>query len=102
VDRGTLLQDVPLHVSVLADITILYRALTHLTFGAVALLGKVEAGTATPDEEARLRLLTPTAKAYTSVKVPPAMHEVMATLGGLGYMEEVGIGRLVFFSFNAA
>lgn len=96
VDRGTrLLQDIPMHVAGLADVNLLYRALTHLTFGAVALLGKVECGTATRSEEARLRLLTPTVKAFCAQKAPSAMEETMGALGGLGYMEEVGIGRCV-------
>lgn len=88
-----LLKDIPLHVESLADINILYRALTHLTFGAIVLLGKVEYGIATPPEVARLRLITPAIKAYAATRSTGAMEEAMAALGGLGYMEETCIGR---------
>jgi alkylation response protein AidB-like acyl-CoA dehydrogenase len=88
-----LLKDNALHVETLAGVTVLYRALVQLTFAAVQLLGKVECGTATGDEEARLRLLTPTLKAFTSMRAVGGMEECMAALGGQGYMEETGIGR---------
>lgn len=89
----TLLRDVPLHVATLAKVSLLYRALTHLTFGAVVLLGKSECGTASDGEEQRLRLLTPVVKAFAADRAPTAMEECMGALGGQGYMEEVGIGR---------
>ncbi|KAF5366582.1 hypothetical protein D9758_008936 [Tetrapyrgos nigripes] len=93
--QTTLLQDLPLHVANLASITLIYRALTHMTFHAVNLLGKSELKIATDAEESRLRLMTPMVKAYAAHKVPSAIEEAMAALGGLGYMEEVGIGRLL-------
>lgn len=96
VNGGTnLLKDVPLHMASLANVNLLYRALVHLTFGAVCLLGKSECGVASAEEEGRLRLLTPTVKAFAAHKAPTAMEETMAALGGQGYMEEVGIGRYV-------
>ena len=82
-----------MHVSGLAEIALLYRALTHLTFGVVALLGKSECGTASAQEEALLRLLTPTVKAYTAEHATGAMEQAMASLGSVGYMEDVGFGR---------
>jgi alkylation response protein AidB-like acyl-CoA dehydrogenase len=94
VDSGkTLLKNVPMHVARLASVTVLYRALVHLTFGAVRLLGKHECGVSTKEEEIRLRLLTPTIKSFAAQKAPGAMEECMASLGGQGYMEETGIGR---------
>lgn len=90
---STLLQDLPLHVAPLAKVSLLYRALTHMTFGAVALLGKSECGIITEEEDARLRLLTPTVKAFTAELVAPALEECMAALGAQGYMEETGIPR---------
>lgn len=91
----TLLQDAPLHVSQLASISLLYRALTHLTFGAIRLLGKSECGVASADELRRLRLLTPTTKAFAAEKACGGMEEAMTTLGGAGYMEENGFGRSI-------
>lgn len=90
-----LLQDAPLHVSQLASINLVYRALTHLTFGAIRLLGKSECGTASPDELRRLRMLTPTAKAFAAEKACAGMEESMTALGGAGYMEENGFGRQI-------
>ncbi|KIK52061.1 hypothetical protein GYMLUDRAFT_208261 [Collybiopsis luxurians FD-317 M1] len=91
----TLLRDVPLHVAQLASINLVYRALIHLTFGTVALLGRVECGIATPEEENRLRMFTPIVKAFSTEKAVPTMEEAMAALGGQGYMEENDIGRLI-------
>lgn len=91
----TLLKDVPLHVAGLANITLLYRALVHVTFGTIALLGKSECGKASVEEEARLRLLTPTIKGYAAEWATGGMEQAMGALGGLGYMEETGIGRYV-------
>ncbi|KAF7371124.1 Acyl-CoA dehydrogenase NM domain-like protein [Mycena sanguinolenta] len=92
---GKLLESIPLHMENLANITILYAALTHFTFGAVSLLGKSECNVATREEQARLRLLTPAVKGFTALKAVTAMEECMAALGGQGYMEETGFGRLI-------
>ncbi|KIJ35058.1 hypothetical protein M422DRAFT_262806 [Sphaerobolus stellatus SS14] len=64
-------------------------------FGIIVLLGKVECGVATPGEVARLCLLTPVVKAYSAQKATGAMEEAMVAPGGLGYMEEMGIERLI-------
>ena len=90
-----LLKDTPAHVEQLTSINLLYRALMHLTFGVVGLLGKSECGTATPDELLRLRMLTPVAKAYAADKACAGMEEAMAAMGGAGYMEENGFGRCI-------
>lgn len=96
IQSGTvLLQNVPIHVEQLASINLVYRALTHLTFGVIGLLGKVECSTATPSEQRRLRMLTPVAKAYAAEKACTAMEEAMAAMGGAGYMEENGFGRSI-------
>ncbi|GLB38330.1 putative acyl-CoA dehydrogenase, C-terminal domain [Lyophyllum shimeji] len=96
INGGTrLLQDSPLHVSQLAAINVLYRALTHLTFGAVRLLGKSECGVADADELRRLRMLTPIVKAFAAEKACAGMEEAMTALGGAGYMEENGFGRII-------
>ncbi|PFH54068.1 hypothetical protein AMATHDRAFT_845 [Amanita thiersii Skay4041] len=87
--------DDPLHVSQLASINLIYRALTHLIFGSIRLLGRSECNVATPDELRRLRLLTPVVKAFASEKACPTMEDAMTTLGGAGYMEENGFGRVI-------
>ncbi|CEL62982.1 Putative acyl-CoA dehydrogenase AidB OS=Escherichia coli (strain K12) GN=aidB PE=1 SV=3 [Rhizoctonia solani AG-1 IB] len=90
-----LLADVPLHTATLARIEVLRHALTHFLFGVVQLLGASEVGTATDSERERLRLLTPVLKAFAADRAVGGMEECMAALGGLGYMEETGIGRLI-------
>lgn len=90
-----LLQDSPLHVSHLASINLTYRALTHLTFGTIGLLGKTECGVASADEQRRLRVLTPVTKAFAAEKACAAMEDAMTALGGAGYMEENGFGRQI-------
>ncbi|KAF7377376.1 Acyl-CoA dehydrogenase NM domain-like protein [Mycena sanguinolenta] len=95
VDGGKLLSTVPAHMETLARVSVLYRALVHFAFGTIALLGKVECGVATAAEEGRLRLLTPTLKAFAALRAVTAMEECMAALGGQGYMEETGMGRII-------
>ncbi|KAF9017504.1 acyl-CoA dehydrogenase/oxidase C-terminal [Hymenopellis radicata] len=90
-----LLRDTPLHVAQLAAINLTYRALAHLVFGTIRLLGKSECGRATREEEGMLRALTPVAKAFAAEKASGAIEEAMASLGGQGYMEETQIGRLL-------
>lgn len=87
------LSESPLHVAELAKISLTYRALAHMTFGVAHLLGKSECGTATTDDELRLRLLTPVVKAFSAEKAVVALEECMASLGGQGYMEENVIPR---------
>ncbi|GJE98277.1 acyl-CoA dehydrogenase-like protein [Phanerochaete sordida] len=84
-----------LHVAELAKANVLYRALTHLTFGAVLLLGKTECGVATPQEADRLRLMTPAVKAFASDRASYVMEECMSLMGGQGYMEETGFGTII-------
>lgn len=50
---------------------------------------------ATEEEELRLRMLTPAAKAFAAHYSSIAMEECMAALGGMGYMEEIGFGKYV-------
>ncbi|KAJ7038422.1 acyl-CoA dehydrogenase NM domain-like protein [Mycena alexandri] len=95
VDGGKLLSSIPAHVETLARVSVLYRALVHLLFGTIALLGRTECGVANAKEQARLRLLTPALKAFAAMKAVSAMEECMAALGGQGYMEETGMGRII-------
>ncbi|KLO13001.1 hypothetical protein SCHPADRAFT_874700 [Schizopora paradoxa] len=96
IDGGKqLLRDNPVHTAELAKVSLIYGALMQLFFGAVLLLGRVECNVASEDEKRRLRLLTPVVKAFCAEKAVAALEECMAALGGLGYMEETGIGRLI-------
>ena len=93
--KRTLLRDIPLHLNELAKLTVTYKALTHFAFEVVGLLGKVECQTADESAQHRLRVLTPVLKAFCAEKGVQATIECMTALGGEGYMEENGIGRLI-------
>ncbi|KIJ17834.1 hypothetical protein PAXINDRAFT_111449 [Paxillus involutus ATCC 200175] len=96
ISGGTqLLEDNALHVAQLASISLVYRALTHLVFGTILFMGKVEANVGEKNDELLLRILTAVVKAFTAEKASSMMEEAMTTLGGMGYMEEVGIGRSI-------
>ncbi|KAG7445758.1 uncharacterized protein BT62DRAFT_932924 [Guyanagaster necrorhizus] len=96
IQSGTrLLRETPLHVAQIVTISLTYRALVHLTFGVIRLMGKAECQLATPEEERMLRMLTPMVKAFNAERACGAMEEAMAALGGAGYMEENQIGRLI-------
>ncbi|KAJ6482634.1 acyl-CoA dehydrogenase/oxidase [Mycena sanguinolenta] len=95
VDGGKLLSTIPAHMETLARVSVLYRALVHFAFGTISLLGRVECGVATAAEEGRLRLFTPALKAFAALRAVTAMEECMAALGGQGYMEETGMGRII-------
>jgi hypothetical protein len=89
------LDQVPLHVSTLSRVRVLYTALLHFNFSAVVLLGKLECGTASSAERARFRLLNPTVKALAAHHACAGIEECMVALGGQRYMEENDIGRLL-------
>lgn len=93
------LDEVPLHVGTLAKVTVTYRAILSFALNTAHLLGQVETASIRGDAyrsiEARFRLLNPVLKAFATHHCIPAMEECMASLGGQGYMEETGIGRLI-------
>ncbi len=85
----------PLHVETLAQLEVEYRALFALAFRVAELLGKDETRTATRDESAVLRLLTPVTKLFTARRAVSCLTEVIECFGGAGYMEDTGIARLL-------
>lgn len=92
---GKPLSQHPLHLETLATLETEYHGAFHLTFHTVQLLGKVECGTATPEEAALLRLLTPLAKLTTGKQSVAINSEVVEAFGGTGYMEDSGIPVLL-------
>lgn len=116
---GKLLVDTPAHMRTLAQQHVEYRAMMHLTFFAVALLGVTEdqskgsnvaaAAAALPEHLGvndnsgatpgrLLRLITPLAKALSARAAIAGLAECMESLGGVGYLEnedpELNIARL--------
>ncbi len=92
---GKRLSEQPAHVATLAELQVEYEAAFHLTFRLIELLGKDEMGTATEDESAILRLLTPIAKLYTGKQASASASEVLECFGGAGYVEDTGLPRLL-------
>ncbi|KAF0693868.1 Aste57867_15210 [Aphanomyces stellatus] len=97
---GKTLIDHPLHKKTLWDLHVDYRRVLHLVFTAVAMLGRVEAASRAAsgsheDDEHLLRLLTPVVKAWCSKVSLAAISECCEAMGGAGYIEDVGLGRLL-------
>ena len=109
---GKTLVDVPAHMRTLASQHLEYRAMLHLAFFGVALLGISEAASASASASASqpadaasaarflaleppaaaatpllLRLLTPIGKALTARAAIAGLAECMEALGGVGYLE---------------
>ncbi|KAI9346013.1 hypothetical protein DFJ73DRAFT_838480 [Zopfochytrium polystomum] len=96
---GASLATQPLHLRTLADVELSFRAMTHLVFFVVSLLGIVEHRPKSDPEaqaaDAVLRLLTPVTKGWTGKVSVAAAAECMEALGGNGYIEEVGIAAIL-------
>jgi alkylation response protein AidB-like acyl-CoA dehydrogenase len=85
----------PLHRETVAAMQAEYEAALALTFECVRLRGRVEAGSASPEERARLRLLTPVAKLATGRQAVALASEAIEGFGGAGYVEDTGLPVLL-------
>jgi acyl-CoA dehydrogenase len=92
---GATLAEKPLHVDTLAAVQAELWGAMLLTFRAVELLGREEAGTLTEEEGALMRMLTPTVKATTGKQAVAAASECVESFGGAGYMEDTGLPRIL-------
>lgn len=92
---GHPLLDQPLHVHTLADMHAEFAGAFALAFEVAHLLGRVERGTATGDEAAALRLLTPLAKLWTGKLAVTICSEALECFGGAGYIEDTGVPQLL-------
>jgi alkylation response protein AidB-like acyl-CoA dehydrogenase len=92
---GGLLLDQPLHADTLAGLQAETEGAFHLTFRAVELLGRLEAGEASDGEAALLRALTPVAKLTTARQAVAVASEVLEAFGGAGYVEDTGLPLLL-------
>ena len=95
VQFGAPLADKPLHVDTLAGMQAELEAAFVFTFRVVHLLGKVEAKTITPREQAALRLYTPLMKLTTGKQGVSIVSEAIECFGGAGYVEDTGLPRLL-------
>ncbi len=92
---GAPLDQKPLHVDTLASLEAEFEGAFLLTFRAVELLGKDEAGELNEHEAALLRLLTPIVKLTTAKQAVMIASEVLESFGGAGYIEDTGLPRLL-------
>lgn len=92
---GAPLSEKPLHADTLAAMQAEYEGAFHLTFRAVELLGREEAGEITEQETLLLRLLTPIAKLVTGKQAVQVASEALEAFGGAGYVEDTGLPRLL-------
>lgn len=92
---GKIIRELPLHKKLLSDMENLFSRLFNLTFFAVTLLGKEEAGTITDTERKTLRLITPVTKLYTAKKGYEIIAECIEGFGGAGYVEDTGLPTLL-------
>ena len=92
---GRPIAGLPLHAATLADMEAEAAAVLALVMECAALLGGVEAGTATADQRRRLRALIPLAKLTTAKQAVACASEALECFGGAGYVEDTGLPRLL-------
>jgi alkylation response protein AidB-like acyl-CoA dehydrogenase len=92
---GMPLHAAPAHRATLADLAVDHAATLALTLRCCELTGKVEHGTATEQEVAVLRGLTPVTKLATARWAVAGAAEAMEAIGGVAYCEDSTIPALV-------
>lgn len=92
---GTSLAQLPAHRATLTDMAVDHAASLALTMRCCELVGRVEHGSASPDEATLLRGLTPLTKLATGRWSIAAVTEAMEAIGGVGYCEDSRIPTLV-------
>ncbi len=92
---GSPLARKPLHVEMLAQLQAHLEGAFLLTFRAVELLGREEAGECSDSERLILRLLQPIAKLLTAKQAVADASEVLEAFGGAGYVEDTGLPVLL-------
>jgi acyl-CoA dehydrogenase len=92
---GRRLDQLPLQRQVLMGLAVKAEAALVLSMRLAALLGRLEAGVALPEERALFRLGSSLAKLYTARMAVVGSSEVVECFGGAGYMEDTGIPCLL-------
>ena len=85
----------PLHADTLLALGAEREGAFLLAFRAAELLGRSEAGEATPAELHALRTITPLAKLTTGKQAVAVASEALECFGGAGYVEDTGLPRLL-------
>lgn len=92
---GAKLAEKPLHLETLADLAAEQEASFLLTFFAIELLGRQEAGELDASGDALLRLVQPITKLTTARQTVAGASEVLEAFGGAGYVEDTGLPELL-------
>jgi acyl-CoA dehydrogenase len=92
---GRPLSEQPLHHATLAWLRVQHEASLQLAFRAAELLGKEEAGVASEQELATLRLLLPITKLLTGKQAIAGASETLEAFGGAGYIEDTHLPVLL-------
>lgn len=92
---GKLLSEQPLHAATILPMWSWTWACSEFVFEVVRLWGREDAGEATDEDKARLRLYTPLAKLYTGKKVAALTSEAIEAFGGAGYVEDTGLPKIL-------
>jgi hypothetical protein len=91
---GSTLASNPLHLEMMAEVEIQYRAATAFTFDVAERLGRAEIPElATEEDQTMLRLLTPLVKLYTAKQAVAVASEGLESFGGQGYIEDSKLPR---------
>jgi acyl-CoA dehydrogenase len=85
----------PLHQATLAWLRVQHEATLQLSFRAVELLGREEAGVATELERKALRMLLPITKLTTGKQAIAGASETLEAFGGAGYIEDTHLPQLL-------
>ncbi len=92
---GRSLAEQPLHQTTLAWLRVQHEAALQLTFRAVELLGREEAGVISEQEARALRLLLPVTKLLTAKQAVAGASEALEAFGGAGYIEDTHLPQLL-------
>ena len=85
----------PAHRRVLMEMQAEAAGAFALVAELAGLLGRVETGLASADEQRRLRALLPIAKLTTGKQAVAVASEALEAFGGAGYVEDTGIPRIL-------
>lgn len=85
----------PAHRRVLDELAAESAGAFALVAEVAALMGRVETGMATADEQKRLRALLPIAKLTTGKQAVAVTSEGIEAFGGAGYIEDTGLPRML-------
>jgi acyl-CoA dehydrogenase len=92
---GRTLDQQPLHQEVLHELEVHADGAFYLTMRMAQLLGCIEVGQGSSEDQALFRVGIALTKLYTAKQAVAAASEAIECFGGQGYMEDTGLPRLL-------